>query len=149
MDRREPPKSQRILLVANEACSTPALCTEIREHAERAAEILVVAPVVGSAPHRWMSDDREDRALAKERLDASVACLRKHGLDAHGTLGDADPVQGIDDALFGFPADEIVICLEEPEKRQWRHKSIVERARERFGIPVIELDVGARQPTPL
>ena len=49
-----------------------------------------------------------------------------------GRLGDADPVQAIADTLFGFPADEIVICLEEPERPHWLRKGVIERARERF-----------------
>ena len=77
-----------------------------------AADVLVVAPVLGSPLHRWTSDDAEDRAHAEERLEESIGCLRKHGLRAHGTLGDADPVQAVADALHQFPAEEIVICLE-------------------------------------
>ena len=97
------PKRRRILFVAHQACGNPALCAEVRAHAVGAADVLVVAPVLSSPLHRWTSDDSEDRALAEERLEASIGCLRRHGLRAHGTLGDADPVQAIADALFGFP----------------------------------------------
>ena len=64
-----------------------------------------------------------------------------------GALGDTDPVQA--DMLFGFPADEIVICLEEPERPHWVRKGVVERARERFQVLVIEFDVVAREPAAL
>jgi GABA permease len=143
------PKRRRILFVANQACGNPALCGEVRAHAEGAADVLVVAPVLSSPLHRWTSDEVEDRALAEERLEASIGCLRRHGLRAHGTLGDAEPVRAIADALFGFPADEIVICLEEPERPHWLRKGVVERARERFQVPVTELDVAAREPAAL
>ena len=139
-------KRRRILFVANQACGNPALCSEARAHAELAADVLVVAPVLNSPLRRWMSDDAEDRALAEECLDASIGCLRKHGLRAHGTLGDGDPVQAIADALYDFPADEIVICLEEPERTHWRRKGVVERARERFGLSVSEIAVPSRHP---
>ena len=139
-------KRRRILFVANEACGNPALCSEVRAHAECAADVLVVAPVLSSRLHRWTSDDAEDRALAKERLDASIGCLRKHGLRAHGTLGDGDPVQAIVDALYDFPADEIVICLEEPERAHWHRQGVIERARERFGLSVSEIAVSSRHP---
>ncbi len=137
---------RRILFVANQACGNPARCSEVRTHAERAADVLVVAPVRSSLLHRWTSDDAEDRALAEERLDASIDCLRKHGLRAHGTLGDGDPVQAIADALYDFPADEIVICLEEPERTHWRRKGVIERARGRFGLSVSEIAVASRHP---
>jgi GABA permease len=143
------PKPQRILYVANQACGNPALCAEVRAHAAAGAEVHVVAPALRLPPHRWTSDELEERALAEARLDESIGCLRRHGLRVRGGLGDADPVQAIADALFGFPADEIVICLEEPERPHWLRKGVVERARERFQVPVTELDVAAREPAAL
>ena len=139
-------KTQRILYVAHQACGNPELCAEVRAHAAAGAEVLVAAPVLSSPLHRWTSDYAEDRELAQARLDESIGCLRRSGLRVRGTLGDADPVQAIADALFGFPAEEIVICLEEPERPHWLRKGIVERARERFGVPVTEIDVAMREP---
>lgn len=139
-------KSRRILYVAHQACGNPALCAEVRAHAAGGAEVLVVAPVVGSPLHRWTSDQAEERSLAETRLEESLGCLRKHGLGVQGALGDADPVEAVADALYAFPADEIVICLEEPERPHWLRKGIVERARERFQLPVTEIDVAAREP---
>jgi hypothetical protein len=139
------PKRRRILFVANQVCGNPALCAEVRAHAEGAADVLVVAPVLSSPLHRWTSDDSEHRALAEERLEASVSCLRKHGLRAHGTLGDADPVQAIADALYEFPAEEIVVCLEEPERAHWLRKGVIERSKKRFRLPVTEIAVASRQ----
>ena len=137
---------QRILFVAHQACGSTALCAEVRAHAEGAADVLVVAPVLGSPLHRWTSDDAEDRALAEERLEESIGCLRKQGLRAHGALGDADPVQAVADALHEFPAEEIVICLEEPERAHWLHRGVVERTRKRYAVPVTELAVASREP---
>ncbi len=141
-----PRKRQRILFVAGQACGNPALCAVVRAHAEGAADVLVVAPVLGSEPHRWISDDAEGRALAEARLEETVGCLRKHGLRAHGTLGDADPVQAVADAVYRFPAEEIVVCFEEPERAHWLHRSVVERTRKRFAIPVAEIAVAPREP---
>jgi hypothetical protein len=140
------PQPQRILYVAHQACGNPALCAEVRAHAAAGAEVLVVAPVLSSPLHRWASDYDEDRELAQARLDESIGCLRRDGLRVRGTLGDADAVQAIADALFGFPAEEIVICLEEPERPHWLRKSVVERTRECFGVPVTEIDVPVREP---
>ena len=139
-------QSRRILFVAHRACGSPALCAEVRKHAQGAADVFVVAPVLGSPSHRWTSDDGDDRALAEERLQQSIGCLRKHGLRAHGTLGDSDPVQAVADALHQFPAEEIVICLEEPEQTHWLHTGVVERTTKRFAVPVTEIAVGSREP---
>jgi hypothetical protein len=141
------PKFQRILYVAHQACGNPALCAEVRAHAAAGAEVHVVAPVLSSSLHRWTSDEGEDRELAEARLEESLGCLRSSGLRVRGTVGDADPVQAIADALVRFPADEIVICLEEPERPHWMRKGIVERARERFRVPVTEIDVPVREST--
>jgi hypothetical protein len=137
--------SQRILYVAHQACGNPALCTEVRANTAAGAEVLVVAPLLSSPLHRWTSDEAEDRELAAARLEESLGCLRKSGLRVRGKLGDADPVQAIADALVGFPAEEIVICLEAPERPRWLRKGIVERAEERFGVPVTEIDVPVRR----
>lgn len=138
------PKHRRLLFVAHEACGNPGLCALVRAHAADGAEVLVVAPVLASR-HRWISDDAEGRAVADERLEESIRCLREHGLDAHGTLGDPDPVQAVDDALYWFGAQEIIICLEEPERVHWLHEGVVERAKTRFKIPVTEVTVPSRQ----
>jgi hypothetical protein len=95
---------------------------------------------------RWTSDSGEDRELAQARLEESIGCLRSSGLGVRGALGDADSVQAIADALVGFPAEEIVFCLQEPERPHWLRKGVVERARERFGVPVTEIDVAVREP---
>jgi hypothetical protein len=141
------PKSERILYVAHRACGNPALCAEVRAHAAAATEVLVVAPVLSSPLHRWTSDEAEDRELAEARLAESLGCLRSSGLRVRGVLGDADPVRAIADALVEFPAEEIVICLEEPERPHWLRKGIVERAGDRFGVPVTEIDVPVREST--
>ena len=140
------PGPRRILYVAHQACGNPALCAGVKAHAAAGAEVLVVAPVLSSALRQWTSDDTEDRAVAEARLEESVGCLRKSGLRVRGTLGDADPLQAIADTLVAFPAEEIVICLEEPERPHWLRKGIVESAEERFGVPVTEIDVSVREP---
>lgn len=143
------PKPHRILYVAQQACGNPALCAEVKAHAAAGAEVLVVAPVLGSPLHRWTLDDADDRGLAKARLEESIGCLRRSGLHVRGTLGDTDPVQAIADALLGFSADEIVICLEKPERPHWLRKGVIERAADRFGLSVTEIDVPASEPAAL
>jgi hypothetical protein len=121
------------------------LCAEVRAHAAAGAEVLVVAPI-RSARHGWTSDDAEDRQVAASRLEESVACLRRSGLSVRGLVGDGDAVQATADALLQFPAEEIVFCLEEPERPHWLRKGIVERARARFRVPVTEIDIASEEP---
>ena len=60
---------------------------------------------------------------------------------ARGAVGDSNPVQAIEDALAEFPADEIVISTHPPERSNWLEKKTVERARERFDLPITHVVV--------
>jgi GABA permease len=77
-------------------------------------------------------------------VDASVASLRAVGIDAEGEVGDTDPVQAIEDALRTFQPDELVISTHPEGRSKWLERGVVERARERFALPlthvVVDLD---------
>jgi nucleotide-binding universal stress UspA family protein len=102
----------------------------------RDAEILVVAPALNSRLRHWLSDDDGARRRAEERADACVDRLERSGAHARGSVGDADPVQAIADALATFPADEIVIAAH-PERLDELADDLAARARNRFGLPIL------------
>jgi hypothetical protein len=124
----------RILVVANETLAGRRLLDELAER--RPAEILVVAPALNSRLRHLFADVDDARAAAEERLLASIEALRGRRLEARGAVGDADPVQAIADALAEFPADEVLISTHPPARSNWLERGVVERARERFEIPV-------------
>ncbi len=140
-----PPDEHRILVVANETVGGPELLEQIRENAgDRHAMVLVVSPALNSALRTWTSDEDDARAAAQRRLDTSLASMRAAGLDARGEVGDADPVQAIEDAMRTFQPDELVISTHPEGRSQWLERGVVSRARERFAIPlthvVVDLD---------
>src|SRR6266540_1408988 len=92
----------RILVVANETCAGRALLDELRGRVGPGSEVLVVAPALNSRLRHIFAD-------AEERLAESIDALRAVGISARGAVGDSDPVQAIEDALFEFDASEIVI----------------------------------------
>jgi nucleotide-binding universal stress UspA family protein len=96
------------------------------------AEVLVVAPALNSRLRHWLSDDDGARRRAEELLATYVDRLERAGAHARGSVGDADPVQAIADALVTFPADEIVIASEGSLAEKLRS-----RARERFTQPIL------------
>ena len=55
-------------------------------------------------------------------------------------LGEADPMLAIDSALATFPADEIVL-VPSAERDQFAEKELFGRVRERFGLPVWEIEL--------
>jgi len=128
---------RRVLVVANETVAGAALRDEIRRAVEGAqANVLVVTPALNSPIRHWTSDEDGARAAAEERLGRSVAELERLGIDAHGEVGDADPVQAIEDALRTFDADLIVISTHPEGRSNWLERGVVTSARERFEIPI-------------
>ena len=113
-----PPDARyRLLVVAPEAVDDPlaveqiaAVTEEGRRHSSGEPELRVLAPVRMSALDRWASDVRSARAHAQRVLALSIASLAAAGLDATGRVGDADPVQAIEDELRTFPAREVVLA---------------------------------------
>jgi hypothetical protein len=140
-----PPDEQRILVVANETVGGPELLSEIRARSGgRKVTVLVVCPALNSPLRHWVSDEDDARAAAQTRLDASLESMRSTGLDARGEIGDGDPVQAIEDALRTFQPDELIVSTHPPGRSHWLERGVVEKARERFQIPlthvVVDLD---------
>lgn len=132
----------RVLVVTNETAAGGELHDALRDRAgEPGAEILVVAPALNSRLRHWMSDTDPARRNAEVRLERCLAQLSDAGLQASGRVGDADPLQAIEDALAVFAADEIVISTHPEGRSNWLARDLVGRARARFGVPVVHIVV--------
>jgi hypothetical protein len=134
---------RRILVVANETLTGEALRQEIAHRIRgQEAEVLVVCPALNvSRIKHWVSDEDEARRQAQERLDSVVARLRRDGVSVKGDIGDADPLQALEDALRLFPADEAIVSTHPHGRSLWLERGVVERARERFPIPITHVVV--------
>ena len=132
---------RRILVVANETVAGRALRGEIVERARGEADVLVVCPALNSPLRHWASDEDHARAEAQARLDGSLRALADEGVEARGQVGDADPIQAIDDALRTFGADEIILSTHPPGRSNWLEKDVIARARERYGCPLTHVVV--------
>ena len=107
-------------------------------HAGDDAEVQVVAPASKiSWLDRLTNAEDDARADATERAEAASEELPSELVEAHG--GDVDPLQAIEDALRGFPADEIVVLTAPNEEATWLEADLGENARERFSVPVAHL----------
>jgi hypothetical protein len=137
-----PPGEYRILVVANETVGGPELLSEIREHAVgHAGRVFVVSPALNSPLKHWVSDEDQARADAQARLDDSLATMQAAGLDATGEIGDGDPIQAIEDAVRTFRPDELIISTHPAGRSHWLERGVVEKARERFDLPVAHVVV--------
>lgn len=134
---------RRILVIANETVGGTALRDTIREKATGypTSTVHVVCPALNSPVRHWASDEDPARRAAEERLRASLERLRAGGIDASGEVGDAEPLQAMEDGLRLFDADEIVISTHPEGRSHWLEKGVVEAARERFAVPVTHVVV--------
>ena len=136
-------RPRRILVLANETCAGRGVVDEVRYRAGDGAEVVVVAPALAkSRLEHWLSSDAERRqGEAAERLEASVRAFEAAGMNARGSLGDADPLQALDDALRVFDPDEVVISTHPPARSNWLEKQVVRKARERYAMPITHVVV--------
>lgn len=136
----------RVLVVANETAESSTLHLAVGAEVEDGgAEVLLLAPALNSRLRHWLSDDDGARAAARRRLQTSLRSLADRGVSAEGVIGDADPIQAIEDALALFPADRMIVATHPEERSNWLAHDLVSRASERFGLPIthIVVDEGA------
>jgi hypothetical protein len=133
---------RRILVIANETVGGHVLRSAILERSlDVREEVLVVTPALNSPLKHWVSDEDDARAAAQERLGESLAKLSEAGVEARGEVGDGDPLQAMEDALRTFGADEIIISTHPAGRSNWLERGVVERARERFAVPITHVVV--------
>jgi hypothetical protein len=133
---------RRILVIANETVGGHTLRSVILEKSlDVREEVLVVTPALNSPLKHWVSDEDDARAAAQDRLDASLAELAEAGVQARGEVGDGDPLQAMEDALRTFGADEIIISTHPEGRSNWLERGVVEKARERFAVPIMHVVV--------
>ena len=140
--RRGDPEERRILVIANETVGGQALRERVEEHSSgHPTQVLVVTPALNSPVRTFTSDVDRAREEAQQRLDASLARLRKEGIEARGEVGDGDPLQAMEDALRTFGADEIIISTHPEGRSHWLERGVVTGAKERFAVPITHVVV--------
>ena len=140
-----PDERYRMLVVSTGPIEDPAIVERVAELAEEGTsltdgspatpQLLVLAPAQPSLLDRWATDLRAARDLAHRALVVSLASFAAAGIDATGKVGDADPVQAIEDELHTFAAREVVLV----DGPGIGHEQ-VEEVRRRLDRPVREID---------
>jgi GABA permease len=140
--------SERILVISNETVEGDELREAILARAPE--QVMVVAPALNSRLRYWLSDEDAARRAAEARLRRCLKELRRLGVPSGGQVGDADPMQAIEDAFGVFEADELLIATHPEERSHWLAHHLVERARAHFDLPVSHIVVnGAPAARPL
>jgi hypothetical protein len=130
----------KVLVIASEPIAAARLRAALGDTTDD-AEIMVVAPALHlSALRFWLSDSDEAMERAELVQRETVEGLDDEGLDAHGDIGEGDPVKAVEDALVTFPADRIVLFSRPVSERRYDERIDAEALRERFGLPVQRAD---------
>lgn len=127
---------QRLIVVANRTCPCPGLPDEVREHVDPSGRVHVVAPALNSRLRHWVTDTDAAVRKAGLRLLQAVDALREVGLDAEGSVGDADPMHAIEDVLAQFDADAVLISTWPEGHSNWLERDLVTRAEVALAVPV-------------
>jgi hypothetical protein len=140
--QRSASDERRILVVANETVGGEALREQIERRGEGSrTRVLVVSPALNSPIRHWASDEDPAREEARKRLETSLQRLAESGISASGEVGDADPLQAIEDAVRTFGPDEIIISTHPEGRSHWLERGVVTGARERFAVPITHVVV--------
>ena len=133
---------RRVLVVANETVAGEELLSTISTLAlSQKTEFKVVCPALNSRLKTFTSDEDPAREAAQQRLDETLTRLGAVGIEAHGEVGDGDPLVAIDDAVRTFGPNEIVISTHPPGKSNWLERGVVESVRARYDVPVTHVVV--------
>jgi len=132
--------AKRVLVITNEAVANTAGVPEAIQKQVREAELVhVVAPVLTSRLHSWVSDIDAEFREADERMRMLVNGIGSSGPAVSGQVGDEDPLQAVADALVVFPADALILGVHPSDEANWRERRFSERVREGFALPVTEV----------
>jgi hypothetical protein len=131
--------SMRLLVLTDD----PSADTKLHEPLEEIAageelEVKVVAPIRPESTLDLVTGDLDDaKADAEERAESTAKESKEAEVvtRADATVGDADQLLALGDALAEFEADHIVLVDPDDE-------GLAAAARGRFGLPVTELSAG-------
>jgi hypothetical protein len=142
----------KYLVVANQTLGGDQLMDEVRRRAAAGPSSFYVvvpnthsgdarasgAPVALAAMSASAEDEEDHRAtlIAQSRLHQALTQLRAEGLDAHGDLGDSEPLTAIGDALLVEKFDEIIISTLPSGISRWLGMDLPSRAERKFKLPV-------------
>lgn len=128
---------RRILVVANQTAGGDELLAVVEGRMQRGpCRFTLLVPATPPAEHAtWTEGDA--RALAKGRMTAALTRFRDVGADiTDGVVGDAHPVQAIDDLLLEQSFDEIILSTFPPGLSRWLRLDLPRRVEQRFSLPV-------------
>lgn len=127
-----------VIAIVTDAFGAPDSVAELKRLAAGdATRIRLVVPAVEATPFlHTLGDIDGPREDAQHRLEEVVAAMRDADVPVTAELGDPDPVQAAQDALFKGPADEILIFAHADDEQAWYEGDLFKRAEESLEPPL-------------
>jgi hypothetical protein len=134
-----------VLVVAHQTAATPGLLDAVRERAQRGpARFHLVVPQRAHGIHRLV--DPEDAGIEEAQRVLEVALPRltmEAGSEVTGSVGDAEPLSAIQDAVNLGEYDEIIISTLPLGISRWLKLDLVSKARG-LGLPVTHVAAASK-----
>ena len=91
---------RRYLVVGNQTLRSARLLRELRaRQSDGPSTFHLLVPAANPHVHAFWTEG-EAHAVAHERLDEAIAALAEEGIEATGSVGDANPVDAVNDLLL-------------------------------------------------
>ena len=134
-----------VLVVAHQTAATPGLLDAVRERAQRSpATFHLVVPQQAHGIHKVV--DPEDAGVdeAQRVLDSALPKLSEAaGHEVTGSIGDAEPLMAIQDAVNLGDFNEIIISTLPLGISRWLKLDLVSKARG-LGMPVTHVSASSK-----
>jgi hypothetical protein len=127
---------RRYLVVANQTLGGVHLLRTVGECvAEGACRFHLLIPATAVCRQLlWVEGDAEE--VACRRLDAGLACLRAQGVAVTGEVGDADPLEAVQEVLGREEIDEIIVSTLPTGLSRWVRQDLPGRLARLTGLRV-------------
>jgi hypothetical protein len=134
-----------VLVVAHQTAATEGLLDAVRERAQRSPAVFhLVVPRLAHGMHRVVDPEDSGGDEASDVLKEALPKLSEAaGGQVTGSLGDAEPLMAIQDAVNLGSYDEIIISTLPRRVSKWLKLDLVSKTRA-LGLPVTHVEAGAK-----
>jgi hypothetical protein len=139
------PEPVHVLVVAHQTAATPGLLDAVHERSERGpAKFHLVVPRQAHGMHKVVDPEDSGGDEAENVLKQALPKLSQAaGSNVTGSLGDAEPLMAIHDAVNLGSYDEIIISTLPPRVSKWLKLDLVSKTRA-LGLPVTHVEADAK-----
>ena len=127
---------RRYLVVGNQTLRSARLLRELRaRQSDGPSTFHLLVPAANPHVHAFWTEG-EAHAVAHERLGEAIAALAEEGIEATGSVGDANPVDAVNDVLLRREFDAVIVSTLPPGLSRWIHQDLPRRLERKIALPV-------------